>query len=140
MEAGSMKKYKFVTTILLLIFAFATITYAATSVGSFTFSIDDSQTQSSVKTWTASVSCPTNTVYITTRANVNAGAEDTYYLVALTAYGPGCQKVLANGTQVRRNMYSYSFSSGSTYGGYAWRFDDSLRTNIVNGYVFINKK
>jgi hypothetical protein len=53
--------------------------------------------------------------------------------------GAGCSKVLANGSQVRRNMYSYTFANNTNYAGFAWRFDDTLRTNIVNGYVFILK-
>ncbi len=126
---------------ILLVMSFVFVCYATvTNIGSFGFSISPSQTQSSSQPWTAQAGAVKNEVYIHTQASVtNSGAEDTYYQVALKTYGAGCSKVLANGSQVRRNMYSYKFTNGSSYAGFAWRFDDTLRTNIVNGYVFILK-
>lgn len=108
-------------------------------VGSFGFSISSSDYRSAVGRWTATNgTASSERIYINTMASVkNSGAEDTYYLVALTASGAGCNRVLANGSQVRRNMYSYSFTYGTTYGGFAWRYDSTLNTYIVDGYVFI---
>lgn len=118
----------------------SSIVFGATNIGSFSFSISPSQYRSNTQPWQARSSAQKNEVYINTMARVtNVGAEDTYYLVALTATGSGCAKVLANGSQVRRSMNSYAFTNGTSYGGFAWRYDSTLNTNIVDGFVLILK-
>ncbi len=128
--------------ICLFVLLSSSIVFGATNIGSFSFSISPTQYRSNTQTWKAHSSPQKNEVYINTMARVtNTGAEDTYYLVALTATGSGCAKVLANGSrsQVRRSMNSYAFTNGTSYGGFAWRYDSTLNTNIVDGFVIILK-
>ena len=128
------------TLIIIAVVSLVFLCSAETSIGSFGFNIPQTSLSSTSRSWTAHVGASTNDVFIRTSASVyNQGAEDTYYKVALTYLGPGSSQVKANGTSYRRNMYSYSFTSGSSYSGCAWRVDTTLMTEVVNGQVLIRK-
>lgn len=116
----------------------STVALADTYHAGANWNIPGANSRSRTHTWTAQAT--SSSWYVATMADtVNTGAETTYYKVAITSGGTGTSQVACNlGGLSRRNVNGTgTISSGARNGTYAWRVDDTLNTDIVDGITKI---
>ena len=64
-------------------------------------------------------------------------AEDTYYMVAISAGGSVSSQVKCNLGTLSRKSIRGTYYEGHDEGTYAWRVDSTLNTDIVDGLTNI---
>lgn len=135
------KSNKYVRILVLTILCMAllsTVALADTYHAGANWNIPGSNSRSRTHTWTAQAT--SSSWYVATMADtVNIGAETTYYKVAIKSSGATTGQVACNlgGLTNKTVNNTGTISSGAQNGTYAWRVDDTLNTDIVDGITKI---
>ena len=136
------KSNKYVRILVLTILCMVLLSTVALAAeihnASINWTIPGANSRSRTHTWTAQRT--SNSWVVTTMADtLNDGAETTYYRVAIKSSGGTTSQVACDlGGLTRRTVSNTgTISAGAQNGTYAWRADDTLNTDIVDGLTKI---